>query len=140
MSKDIEFYKKGTQFEFLSPLSKLFGYYKTVAAVFALIDYAGLFVVRVYKAEELMLQEVHLHNSLLDRHRLKGEGFDSYIEVKLLLGIRVLGIGAERILSYTLFEARFVLSYLPFQSLYRAVKRVCEGGVLLFTAEKHSVI
>ena len=53
----------------------------------SLIDYADLFGLVVTEYEEFVIQQVHLHYSLLNAHRLDGEGLFADNELGLLLNV-----------------------------------------------------
>jgi len=114
-----------------------FGNDKTVVSVLSFINHAGVLCLLILKYEELVTQKVHLKDSLLNRHRLEGEGLCSYLEFGLVVDI-IVGCVArvENSFSESLFKSSFVSADLAFDGVDGAVEGVLEGLVLGFATEQ----
>ena len=62
---------------------------KAVISCLAGVDHAGVAGLVVLENEELVTQQIHLHNCLLNRHGLDGEGLGSDVELSFFLDVVV---------------------------------------------------
>ena len=110
---------------------------KTVIAVAARVNYAGVARVLILENEELMTEKVHLKYRFLYRHRLDREGLCANVEFGLLLNVLKIPVGnRERGIAKTLFKSGLVFADLTLNGFYRAVKRGLECILLGFVSEQ----
>ena len=102
--------------------SALFDLDQGVFPIVAAVDHVDLVRLRVAEYEEMMVEQIHLHDGLLHVHRLEGKALalDDRIDVVLLRdrrGERLDGLRLEPAVTESALELRLLLANLAFEFL-----------------------
>ena len=124
-------------YDFLLPPYLVVCFNEAVVTVTALINYVYLSCFIVLEYEELVIEQVHLHNRFLGRHRLDGKLLAANSEFNLFLKVLacVDYAALKRAAAKSFSKACLVLAYLSFNDVHRFIKRISEGFILNLATE-----
>ena len=122
--------------------ARLFGgHNKSVVALASFVYDCAFSAVRITEHKEAVAEKIHLQDSLVCRHRLDVKDLRSYFELALLLVFVIVVIADYESASLkALFDSRFVLSYLPLESLCCSVERCYECFALILASISNTAV